>query len=148
MKLKTIAVVVGSLFLVSGLAMAAGAAMAHKPERMRQMMNWKVDDSLDAISANDQQRATAHALANQLFDDGMKLHQTREQIRAELMQQWKSDHPDANAVHADVDKMVDALRAFAHEAADDALKMHDQLSPEQRNTLAQRAEEKHAHWGH
>jgi Spy/CpxP family protein refolding chaperone len=148
MKLKTIAVVVGSLFLVSGLAVAAGAAMAHNPERMRQMMNWKVDDSLDAINANDQQRSSAHAMANQLFDDGMKLHQTRDQIHADLMQQWKSDHPDANVVHADVDKMVDAFRAFAHKVADDALKFHDQLSPEQRNQLAQRAQEKHGQWGH
>jgi Spy/CpxP family protein refolding chaperone len=115
---------------------------------MRQMMNWKVDDSLDAINANDQQRSSAHALANQIFDDGMKLHQTRDQVRADLMQQWKSDHPDANVVHADVDKMVDAFRAFAHKVADAALKFHDQLSPEQRNQLAQRAEEKHAQWGH
>jgi Spy/CpxP family protein refolding chaperone len=142
------AVVVGSL-LVSGLAVA-GNMWGHRGDHMQQMMNWKVDEALNAIHATDAQRKTAYALRDDLFEEGKKMHQTREEVHAELMQEWKSDKPDAQRVHADVDTMIDSIRAFAHKVADAGLRMHDVLTPAQRDELASHAEEHqhHGRWAH
>ena len=135
----------GALVLAAGVAIAATSTRGQErgPERARQFINWKVDDALDELDATDAQRAKAHALKDRLFEEGMKMRDEKEQVRAALMEQWKSDRPDAAAVHREVDRIADEFRAFAHQAADAALELHQTLTPEQRAELLQRAEQHH-----
>ena len=132
-----------AVVLAAGMAIAATSSRAYErgPERAKQFINWRVDDALDELNATDAQRAKAHALKDRLFDEAMKMRADKEQVRAVLIEQWKSDRPDAAAVHQEVDRIADEFRAFAHQAADAALELHQSLTPEQRAELLQRAEQ-------
>jgi Spy/CpxP family protein refolding chaperone len=129
----------GAVVLAAGVAIAASGSRG--PERARQFINWRVDDALDELNATDAQRAKAHALKDRLFDDALKMRAEKEQVRAALIEQWKADRPDPAAVHREVDRIADEFRAFAHQAADAALELHQSLTPEQRAELLQRAEQ-------
>lgn len=135
-----IGVVAGVVVLAAGVALAASAARG--PERARQFINWRVDDALDELEATDAQRAKAHALKDRLFQEGMKLRESKTEVHDALVEQWRSNNPDSAAVHRLVDQMADEFRAFAHQAADAALEFHQTLTPEQRAELLQRAEER------
>jgi protein CpxP len=130
----------GAVVLAAGVVFAASAMRG--PERARQFINWRVDDALDELEATDAQRAKAHALKDRLFDEGMKLRESKEGVHAALVDQWRSERPDPAAVHSQVDRMADEFRAFAHKAADAALELHQTLTPEQRAELLQRAEQR------
>ncbi|HZA51478.1 MAG TPA: Spy/CpxP family protein refolding chaperone [Myxococcaceae bacterium] len=134
-----IGLVAGAVVLGAGVALAASASRG--PERARQFINWRVDDALDELDATDTQRAKAHALKDRLFDEALKLRTSKEQVHTVLVDQWRSDRPDGAAVHREVDRIADEFRAFAHQAADAALELHQTLTPEQRAELLQRAEQ-------
>lgn len=102
------------------------------PERLKQMITWRMDDRLEDLKATDAQKQALHGLKDSLFADGQRLFAEQKDARAELLGQWDSPTPDAQAVHALVDARLDALRAFAHQVADAALEAHRVLTPEQR----------------
>jgi protein CpxP len=135
-----IGIVAGVGVLAAGVAFAA-SSVGRSPERAKQFINWRVDDALDEIDANDTQRQKVHAMKDRLFDEGMKLRDTKQDVRDGLVEQWKSEKPDATAVHALVDQMIEDVRAFAHKAADAAIELHGTLNPEQRAEILQRAEQ-------
>jgi Spy/CpxP family protein refolding chaperone len=107
----------------------------HDPERVKQMISWKVDDRLDELKATDAQKQSIHGLKDSLFEDGKRLFEEQKGARAEMLNQWESPNPDAKAVHALVDARLDAFRAFAHKVADAALEAHRVLTPEQRKQV-------------
>lgn len=134
--------------LVGGIAYAGSAAEDRKAERAKQYVTWKLDDQLDGIDATDAQRKTVHGLKDQLFEEGLKMRATKEQVRTGLVEQWKAPRPDANAVHALVDRMMDEVRAFAHKAADAGITLHQTLSAEQRQEVLQKVEARRSRWSH
>ena len=143
-----IGIIAGAVVLV-GAGVACGAASsARGPERARQFISGRVDDALDDIHATDAQRAKAHALADSLFGEVMKRRDSNEEIRAALMEQFRSERPDPARVHALVDRMVDEFRGVAHQAADSAIEFHQVLTPEQRTELLRRAEQHHGRLRH
>ncbi|QRK13342.1 Spy/CpxP family protein refolding chaperone [Archangium violaceum] len=105
------------------------------PERVKQMITWKLDDKLEDLKATDAQKQAIHGLKDSLFEDGKRLFEQQKDARAQMMSQWESPNPDSNAVHALVDARVDAFRAFAHKVADAALQAHRILTPEQRQQV-------------
>jgi periplasmic protein CpxP/Spy len=132
--------------LVAALGLLAGFAANHelRPKRAYGFLSFRVNSILDEIKANDSQRAQVNAIKDELFKDGLALKQANRALRKELIAQWDSDAVDSAKIHALVDERVEAFRAFASKAADDAVKVHDLLSPEQRAQLKQELEE-HAH---
>lgn len=105
------------------------------PERVKQMLTWRMDDRLEELKATDAQKQALHGLKDSLFEDGKRLFEEQKGAREQMLQQWESPHPDAQAVHALVDARVDAFRAFAHKVADAALEAHRLLTPEQRQQV-------------
>jgi periplasmic protein CpxP/Spy len=136
-----VGIIAGAVVLVAAGVAFAAASSSRGPERARQFIAWRLDDALDDIDATDAQRAKAHALKDRLFDEGMKLRDSKEEIHARLVEQWRSERPDSAAVHRLVDQMVDEIRGFAHQAADSAIELHQALTPEQRAEVLKRAEE-------
>lgn len=132
--------------LVAALALLAGFAATHQPRSKRAygFLSYRVNSILDEIKANDSQRAQVNAIKDQLFNDGLALKQANRAVREELIGQWDSDVMDSAKIHALVNQRVDAFRAFANKAADDAVKVHDLLSAAQRAQVKQEFEE-HAH---
>ncbi|WNG44904.1 periplasmic heavy metal sensor [Archangium minus] len=111
------------------------------PERVKQMVTWKLDDKLEDLKATDAQKQALHGLKDSLFEDGKRLVEEQKGARAQMVEQWESPNPDSRAVHALVDARVDAFRAFAHKLADAALEAHRILTPEQRQQVTARVRE-------
>jgi Spy/CpxP family protein refolding chaperone len=105
------------------------------PERVKQMITWRMDDRLEDLKATEEQKQALHGLKDSLFEDGKRLFEENKGARAQMLEQWESANPDARAVHSLVDARVDAFRAFAHKVADAALEAHRILTPEQRQQV-------------
>jgi Spy/CpxP family protein refolding chaperone len=110
---------------------------------MAKFVTERVDDALDDIDATPAQREKIHAVKDRLLAQGTKLHGDHAALRAELLTMWKADQVDRTRLHAIVDARIDAMRAFAHAAADGAADAHDVLTPEQRAKVAKKAERMH-----
>ena len=122
--------------LLSGFAFRSGPRWGKDPERVKQMVTWKLDDKLDSLDATEPQRQSIHAVKDRLFTDGVQVMQEQRSARDEAFQQLASDTPDRQKLHALVDARIEAMRAFAHKATDAALEVHGTLTPAQRKELA------------
>jgi protein CpxP len=114
---------------------------ARNPERIKQMITWRMDDRLEELKATDDQKRTIHGLKDSLFDEGKRMVEEQKDARQDLLAQWEAPQPDARAVHALVDARVDAWRGFAHKVADAVLEAHRVLSPAQRQQVSADARE-------
>jgi periplasmic protein CpxP/Spy len=112
------------------------------PERVKQMITWRMDDRLEALEATEDQKKALHGLKDSLFEDGKRLYEEQKGAKTEMLTQWESPTPDARAMHAVVDARVDAFRAFAHKLADAALEAHRILTPEQRQQVSTQIRER------
>ncbi len=121
------------------LAIPAGCGRHHPdPARVDRFVTAHLDDALDDLDATAPQRTRVHELKDKLLKDGAALHQGQRDARKELVAQWDSAAPDAARVHALVDARIDAIRAFAHQAADAGLELHGLLTPEQRAKVSKK----------
>lgn len=136
---KQIAIVTSAVLavvLLSGFAFRGGHGWSHNPERIKQMVTWRLNDKLDDLEATDAQVKSINAVKDRLFEDGVQLMEEQHGARTEAFTQLSSDSPDAQKLHALVDARLDAMRAFAHKMTDAALEVHGTLTPEQRKELA------------
>lgn len=117
-----------------------GGCTGHHPDpaRIDKMVTAHLDDALDDLKATDAQRAQVLALKDKLLKDVAALRQGQADAKRALVAQWDSATPDRAAVHALVDARIDAIRAFAHEAADAGLDLHGILTPEQRAQISKK----------
>jgi len=122
---------------LAGVAIAANRMANRDPNRAYQHITSKVDKLMNEINATDAQRAQINQLKDKLFQEGMSLRQNRQSLRQQLFANWDAAQVNASDVHAQVDKQVDAWRAFAHGAADASIQLHDLLTPDQRTQLKQ-----------
>jgi len=122
---------------LAGVAIAANRMTHRDPNQVYQLITGKVDRLMNEINATDAQRAQINQLKDKLFKEGMDLRQNRQSLRAQLFANWDAAQVNASDVHAQVDKQVDAWRAFAHDAADASIQLHDLLTPDQRTQLKQ-----------
>jgi Spy/CpxP family protein refolding chaperone len=129
--------VVAGLVLLTGFRGGCGGH-GHDPARIERAVAAHLEDALDDLKATGPQRAEVVALKDRLLKDGQALAAGQREAKRELLAQWDAEKPDAGKVHALVDARVDALRAFAHEAADAALQLHGILTPEQRAQVSRK----------
>jgi protein CpxP len=137
------------LTLAGGLILSAGfVGGCHRgpgghhrdPAQVAKFVTERVDDALDDVDATPAQREKIHGVKDKLLADGAKLRGDHDALRTELLGMWKADQVDRARLHAIVDQRIDALRIFAHAAADGAADAHDALTPAQREKLAKKAE--------
>ncbi|QSQ13451.1 Spy/CpxP family protein refolding chaperone [Myxococcus landrumensis] len=131
-----------AVVLLSGFAFRGAHGHCPNPERIKQVVTWKLNDRLDDLDATDAQRESIHAVKDRLFTEGVQLAEEQHATRSEVVSQLESDKPDAQALHALVDARIEALRAFAHKATDAVLEVHGTLTPEQRKALASEYKER------
>ncbi len=120
-----------------------GGPHPHDPAQMAAFVTDRVDDVLDDLNATDAQRQQIHAIKDRLLAQAAELHKDGEPLRGEVKAQWESATPDRARLHALVDQRADAMRAFAHQAVDAAIEVHDILTPEQRAKLEKKMERMH-----
>jgi periplasmic protein CpxP/Spy len=128
---------------LAGWSGHCGPPRPGNPAEMAAFVHDRVDDTLDDLSATEAQRAQIHAIEERLLARAAALHQDHEGDRAELLAQWQSANPDRAKLHALVDQRFEAMKAFAHEAVDAGVEVHDVLTPEQRAKLAKKIERMH-----
>ena len=129
----TLAGAFAGLALLTGFA--GGCAAHHHPRDPAEVASFvssHVDDMLDGLDATPAQRQQIHAITDKLVTDGLALRGGQADARKALVAQWDSAAPDRAQIHALIDQRIDALRAFAHEAADSAVDVHGLLTPDQR----------------
>jgi Spy/CpxP family protein refolding chaperone len=114
----------------------------HDPERMAEMVTKRLDSILDEIEATPEQRQRITAVKDRLLEKGKALHAERRGMMQDLLAQWRSPAIDAAAVHSKIDARAEAMKGFAHEAADALAEVHGILTPEQREEVAARWEQK------
>lgn len=126
-----------AVIALAGFAAAAGRFERRDPQKAYDLITQKVNGMLDDIKATDAQRTQITQLKDKLFNEGMELRKSERGLKRDLLVNWDAPQIDANAVHAQVDKRIDALRAFAHDAADASIQVHDILTPDQRAQVKQ-----------
>lgn len=126
-----------SLVVLSGCGGARGGE-----ERLKKMVEWKVEDVLDDVDATEAQRATVKGLKDSVLAEATPLFASAQGTRKELVTEWKAQSVDAARVHQAIAAQADALEGFAHKLADAAIAVHDVLTPKQREVLTQRIEKK------
>ncbi len=124
-----------------------GGPRPHDPAQMAAFVTDRVDDLLDDLNATDAQRQQIHAIKDRLLAQALELHKQGEPLHAEVKAQWESANPDRARLHALVDQQGDAMRAFAHQAVDAGIEVHDVLTPEQRARLEKKMERMHRFHG-
>lgn len=142
-RVQLLTAVAGLLLLGAGLA--AGCHRGPRghpgdPAKVAAFVTDRVDDALDDVDATPAQRERIHAVKDRLLARQAELRGDRDALRAELLAAWRGDAVDRARLHAIVDERIEALRAFAHAAADGAVDVHDALTPAQRAELAAKAE--------
>jgi Spy/CpxP family protein refolding chaperone len=133
---KKLAIAASAVLAVVLLSGFRGGGWSRDPERIKQMITWKLDDKLEDLNATEAQKQAIHGVKDRLFDEGKALATEHQATRVEVLSQLESDYPDAQKLHGIVDTRIDAVRAFAHKVVDAALEVHKVLSPEQRKTLS------------
>jgi periplasmic protein CpxP/Spy len=140
-KIAIAASAVLAVVLLSGFR-GGGWGWNRDPERIKQMITWKLNDKLEDLDATDAQKQTVSAVKDRLFEDGKRLAEEHQATRLEVLTQLESNAPDAQKLHGLVDARIDAVRAFAHKVVDAALEVHRALTPEQRKQLSTEYREK------
>lgn len=136
------------LLAVGGILALGGFAGCHRgpgghhrdPKEVAAFVTERVEDALDDLEATPAQREKILAVKDRLLAEGLKARGDRDALHTELLAMWKADAVDRARLHAIVDQRIDALRAFAHAAADGAADAHDTLTPEQRAKVAKKIE--------
>jgi Spy/CpxP family protein refolding chaperone len=139
---KKIAIAASAVLAVVMLTGFRGGGWHKDPERIKQMVTWKLNDKLEDLDATEAQTASVNAVKDRLFEDGKRLAEEHQATRLEVLTQLESDAPDAQKLHTLVDTRIDAIRAFAHKVTDAALEVHRVLTPAQRKELSTEYREK------
>jgi periplasmic protein CpxP/Spy len=134
-KIAIAASAVLAVVLLSGFR-GGGWGWSRDPERIKQMITWRLNDKLDDLQATDAQKQAVNSVKDRLFEQGKLMAQEHETVRVEVLTQLESDYPDAQKLHGIVDSRIDAVRAFAHQVVDAALEVHKVLTPDQRKELS------------
>ncbi|HEU4385016.1 MAG TPA: Spy/CpxP family protein refolding chaperone [Anaeromyxobacteraceae bacterium] len=137
---KTVPVLLGlaALFaLATGFRGGCGGHR-HDPASIDRMVTAHLEDALEDLDATPAQKGQVMALKDRVLQKGLALRQGGQETKKALVAQWDSASPDRAAVHALVDARIDAMRAFAHEAADAAVDLHGILTPEQRAKISKK----------
>jgi hypothetical protein len=95
-----------------------------------------LDRALDRANASPEQRLHARMIVGRAAVDLEPWPDAGARMRAALLDAWRSDAPDREALHRRIDEEIDALRSLGHALVDDAVDLHHVFTSEQREALA------------
>ena len=108
------------------------------PAQVSERVTNHVKDALEDLKATPDQTAKVLALKDSLLKDGLAMRSAQKDARTALLGYWDEETPDPAKVHALIDARIDALRTFAHEAANAGLQLHGILTPAQRAQVSKK----------
>jgi len=148
MNWKRIALALGIAGVLAGATAALAAGNGHRGRNFQTMISNRVNHMLDEIEATPEQRQTI----NQVKDEALaKLQQKRQQHANEhayWMKMLTADKLDAKELNAAADNRAQEMAATAKDIIIPALvKVHDTLTPAQREKLAAMVKSHHPQGG-
>jgi Spy/CpxP family protein refolding chaperone len=136
---QRVAVVLALVGLAGGAALAMGGA--HRGRFSEAMINNRVNHMLDVIDATPQQRQ----VINQVKDDLVAQFKAKAAQRAQNRTHWidvlSADQLDTAALYAEADRRAQDVRDMAQVIVPAIQKVHDILTPAQRQKLAAMAKQ-------
>ena len=135
---KKIVIALGSLAILVG----AGAwAHGRAGRNMQQMITKRVAAMEDLIKATPDQRAQIEQSRDTILD-ALKAHrQAAPQTHQKLMQLLTADKLNPDDLYAIANQRAQTIQDMAKVIVPEIVKVHDVLTPAQRQTLAQKAQE-------
>lgn len=133
----------GGFVTLTAFRHGPGGCGPRDPARMERFIGNRLDDLLDDIQATPEQRQKIAAVKDRLLAQAKALHQGGPADHQALLAQWESPNPDLSRVHSLIDQRGDAMKGFAHQAADALAEVHALLTPEQRAQLAKKLRRHH-----
>ena len=100
----------------------------------------KIKALKDSIDATEVQRAAVQDAKERLRERALELRADGREARATGLAELRKDEPDGKVLHGLVDQRAEAITAVAHDVVEAVLAIHQELDPEQRKLLLDRAE--------
>jgi protein CpxP len=125
-------------FMKAGFFVAGrmGYGPPSSPDEAKERAASRLEKQLDALEATDEQKKALRPIAEALVLEAVPLLDERDVIVTAVTNAWKSERPDAAALHALVDDETAKINELARTAAGSFAEAHAILTPEQRTTLA------------
>ncbi|MCA1829138.1 MAG: Spy/CpxP family protein refolding chaperone [Myxococcales bacterium] len=146
---KTLWIGVGA----TGLVLAAGAAYAamghggpHGGRMMKHMISARIEDAEDYIDAAPQQRAAIEQSKDVILNAIQQRMQGHRTDHGKMIDLLAADKLDTNALYAIADQRAQDIQELAKVIVPEIQKVHDVLTPAQRQKLAARAKERQGRW--
>ncbi len=145
---KRIALALGLAGVLGGATAALAAANGHRGRNFQQMITARVNRMLDQLDATPEQRQAINAVKD---DTIAKLQEKRQQHANEhayWMQVLSAETVDVSKLNAAADKRAEEMASTAKDVIIPALvKVHDTLTPAQRQKLAEMVKSHHPQGG-
>lgn len=132
-----------------GLVAGAGAAWAAAGHHgrgmgmMQHMLSARISQAEDLIQATPDQRAQIEQSKEVVVSALQARAKDRRQNHAQLMQLLTADNLDTDALYAIANQHAQEIQDLAKVIVPEIKKVHDILTPQQRQILAQKAQEMH-----
>ena len=138
---KRIMIVLGALAILVG----AGAWAHGKAGRfnMQQMISNRVAAMEKLVQANPQQVAQIEQSKNTILNALQERKSTRKQMHQQMMQLLTADKLNPDDLYAIANQHAQDVQDLAKVIVPEIVKVHDVLTPAQRQILAQKAQEMH-----
>jgi protein CpxP len=132
------------------IALAAGAAFAMGRhghggvQMMEHMISARIDDAADFIDANAQQRQVIDGARQEIFKALEARAADRQAHAGQVLELLGRDNVDVNQLNALVDQKAEDMKAVGHTIVAQIAKVHDALTPAQRQKLIDHIKKRHA----
>jgi Spy/CpxP family protein refolding chaperone len=128
-----------------GAAWAAGGHHHHGFAGMENMISARIAKLEDAVNATPEQRAQIDQSKQTVLNALKERAQNRRQNHGQLMQMLTADKLDTNALYAMANQHAQEIQDLAKVIVPEIQKVHDVLTPQQRQMLAQKVQQMHEH---
>jgi Spy/CpxP family protein refolding chaperone len=136
-------VAVGAVAVLAGAGAvwAAGGHHGFRKGMMQHMISARIAEAEDLIQATPQQRAQIDQSKEVIVNALQARAKDRRQDHAQLVQILTADKLDQNALYGIANQHAQEIQDLAKVIVPEIQKVHDVLTPQQRQTLAQKAQE-------
>jgi Spy/CpxP family protein refolding chaperone len=133
-----------TLALVAGAAYAAMGHHGHGIKMMENMISNRIEDAADFVEATPQQREVIESAKQEVFKALEARAADRQAHATEVLKLLNQDRIDVDRLNALVDQKADDMRAVGHLIVAQVIKVHDVLTPQQRQKLLEHIKKRHA----
>lgn len=128
------------LGVATGLFAVSGAALADRDRPKRGLPGMAFMRVIDDLDLTEEQEIKAIRVRRNLREQAEEARREMDGTMGKVAVELAKANPDATKLHAIADEVIKRIQKVTHSAIDQVLELHRTLSPEQRETLANRLE--------